>query len=199
MGKNSFLPDNFEMPQSGGGDNYMKFSDGETRFRIISKPIFGFLGWDGENKPHRFKMGDTYDAKAFREKPKYFWAMIVWNYDKARPQVLEITQRSVIDEIVKLNNDAEWGAPWGYDIKVSRSGQKLETKYSVVPSPKKPISKEIKENAAEWKIELSNLYTNDDPFVEVPKSYQAATDEKPSAEQQIVDSSDDDGDDDLPF
>ena len=36
-----FLPDNYEAPQGGGG--YMKFQKGDNKFRIVGKPIIGWL------------------------------------------------------------------------------------------------------------------------------------------------------------
>lgn len=191
--KNSFLPDNYEPPTGGGGDNYMKFLDGTTRFRCISKPIMGTLGWDNDNKPHRFRLGETVNASDFREKPKHFWALVAWNYDLQRPQILEITQQTVIKAITELNNDSDWGAPWNYDLKVTRKGQKMETEYSVNPSPKKKIAQDIRDAVADWEIDLEMLFDGDDPFVKIPESIQEIADEINDPE------TDQDDDDDLPF
>lgn len=193
---NSFLPDNYEPPKGGGGDHYMKFQDGTTRFRVISKPIMGTLGWDNENKPHRFRMGEKINASDFREKPKHFWALIAWNYDLERPQILEITQQTVITAITELNNDSDWGAPWNYDLKVTRKGQKLETEYSVNPSPKKKISQDIRDAVADWEIDLELLFDGDDPFVKIPDNMGSV--ESEMAELN-ADDQDQDTDDDLPF
>ncbi len=186
----SFLPDNYEPPKSGGGDNYMKFQDGTTRFRAISKPIMGTLGWDNDSKPHRFRMGETADGE-WREKPKHFWALVVWNYEIERPQILEITQQSVIRAIVELNNDSDWGAPWNYDLKVTRKGQKLETEYSVIATPKKKIPQLIRDAVSDWEIDLEMLFDGDDPFVKIPDNVETIDDMNPDQ--------DDDGADDLPF
>lgn len=188
----SFLPDNYEPPKSGGGDNYMKFVDGVTKFRCISKPIMGTLGWDNDNKPHRFRLGETVNAADFREKPKHFWALIAWNYDLQRPQILEIAQQSVIGAIVELNNDSDWGAPWNYDLKVTRKGQKLETEYSVNPSPKKKISQAIRDAVSDWEIDLEMLFDGDDPFVKIPDQVQ-------EIENEMSETNDQDETDDLPF
>ena len=48
-----FLPEGYEAPQGTG--NYMKLQSGENKFRILSKPIIGWLDWK-DNKPHRFRM-----------------------------------------------------------------------------------------------------------------------------------------------
>ena len=193
---NSFLPENYEPPKGGGGNNYMKFQDGTTRFRVISKPVMGSLAWDNENKPHRFRM-DEKPAGEWREKPKHFWALVVWNYELERPQILEITQQSVIQAITNLNNDPDWGAPWNYDLKVTRKGQKLDTEYSVNPSPKKKISQAIRDAVADWEIDLDLLFDGDDPFVSVPDGFNESGD----AENEFADANEvgQDDDDDLPF
>tara|TARA_R110000796_G_scaffold63139_1_gene145497 strand:- start:5369 stop:5977 length:609 start_codon:yes stop_codon:yes gene_type:complete len=189
--KNAFLPDNYEPPKGGGGDNYMKFVDGTTRFRCISKPIMGTLAWDMENKPKRFRLGEKTDG-TWKDKPKHFWALVAWNYDLQRPQVLEITQQTVIAAITELNNDSDWGAPWNYDLKVVRKGQKLETEYSVNPSPKKKISQEIRDAVSDWEINLELLFDDADPFVSIPDSVV-------QMDNEIDDTDDEQGDDDLPF
>jgi hypothetical protein len=193
---NSFLPANYEPPTSGGGDHYMKFVDGTTRFRVISKPIMGTLGWDTENKPHRFRLGESVDG-TWKEKPKHFWALIAWNYDLERPQILEITQQTVIKAITELNNDSDWGSPWNYDLKVTRKGQKMDTEYSVNPSPKKKISQEIRDNVADWEIDLELLFDGDDPFVKTPDNVGSLESDMSDMNDQGDD--DQDGDDDLPF
>ena len=39
--KDQFLPTSYEVPNKPG--NYMKFADGENRFRVLASPI---LGWE---------------------------------------------------------------------------------------------------------------------------------------------------------
>ena len=71
----NFLPEGYNLPESNG--NYLKFSQGETRFRIISNPITGYVVWvdeAGSRKPLRYRsapavMPDNSDGKA-----KHFWA-----------------------------------------------------------------------------------------------------------------------------
>lgn len=65
--------------------NYMKFKEGENRFRILSEAITGYEYFSTEKKPIR-------SAKPFAEFPSdiksggkinYFWAFIVYNYQDA--------------------------------------------------------------------------------------------------------------------
>lgn len=159
---NDFLPDDYETPALGGG--YMKLKDGDNKLRILSKPIIGWLDWD-DKKPLRFRM------KFKPEKPiradqaiKHFWAFIVYNYADKEVQILEITQATVQKAIEHLSKDEEWGAPYHYDIKITKTGKDKETKYAVVPSPKKALTDEQMSMALAKPCNLDALFSNDDPW-----------------------------------
>lgn len=159
---NDFLPDGYEMPTNGNG--YMKLKDGENKFRILSKPIIGWEDWK-DNKPIRFTFKNKPEKPINPDKKiKHFWAMIVWNYNEQAIQILQITQSSIQKSIQDLINDADWGKPYGYDIKIIRKGEKMETEYSVNPSPHKPISEEIKDAFFDKPIYLEALFDGSDPF-----------------------------------
>jgi len=157
----SFLPENYETPQGGG--SYMKLQQGDNKLRILSKPIIGWLDWK-DKVPHRFTM------KAKPEKPlgeqaiKHFWAMIVFDYADQSVKILEITQSTIQKAIEDLAKNEDWGSPHEYDIKITKKGQDKQTEYSVMPSPKKPLSEEIKKAATDKPINLEALYKNGDPF-----------------------------------
>lgn len=160
---NGFLPDNYEAPS--GSDNYLKLQNGENKFRILSKPIIGWLDWK-DKKPHRFQM------QAKPEKPfdpakaiKHFWAFLVFDYSDQKVKILELTQSGIQKSITNLSKDDEWGAPFTYDLKINKKGVELDTEYSVTPSPKKDLSDEIKKAALEKPCNLEALYSGSDPWV----------------------------------
>lgn len=189
MKNTNFLPQGYEQPQSSGGNHYLKLQKGETRFRVISKPIVGTLAWSNDNKPHRFRMGEPVDGD-WKEKPKHFWAMVVFNYELNQPQILEISQATIIESMVSLINDDEWGAPFSYDLKIKRTGEKMETSYNVSPSPKKALTPELKKAFEGWEIKLENLFSGDDPFISVPQKaeqpdVEPMVDEKPGEETDL--------------
>lgn len=171
MSNNDFLPADYEAPASGG--NFMKFADGENKFRILSKPIVGWLDWK-EKKPYRFTMKNKPEKPMEKGPIKHFWAFIVWNYASESVQVLEVTQQTVQTSIANLSKDEEWGAPFEYDLKVTRKGKDLDTEYSVVPSPKKALSEEIKKAALDKPCYLEALFTGSDPWVVTDKSTELA-------------------------
>lgn len=167
----AFLPDNYEAPA--GSNSYMKLQDGENKVRILSKPIIGWLDWK-DKTPHRFRM-NARPEKPLTDKPiKHFWAFLVWNYSANAVQILEITQSTIQKSIQDLSKDDEWGAPFFYDIKITRKGKDLATEYSVTPSPKKDLSDEIKKAALDKPAYLDALYDGADPWIVTDKSTEYA-------------------------
>jgi hypothetical protein len=157
-----FLPQGYETPK--GNSSYMKLEKGDNKFRIMSKPLLGWVDWD-DKKPVRFKMADKPTAPIDPKKPlKHFWAMIVWDYKAEQVRILELTQNSIQSAIKGLVNDADWGAPYSYDIKVVRTGDGMDTEYQVNPVPHKPMSNEMMNAFIAKPIQLDLLITGEDPF-----------------------------------
>ena len=167
----TFLPDNYQPPAASGG-NYTKLSQGKTTLRILGDStqgtaIFGWLGWtdsDGKRQPHRSV--DKPPAGKFKEKPKHFWAFLVWNHEAECVQIYEVVQRGIQDALRELINDPDWGDLKRYDVAIQRDGEGLDTSYTVMPKPKSELAaaavEVIKENIP--RINLAALYTGDDPF-----------------------------------
>lgn len=164
-----FLPDDYEIPAS--ISNYMKLEDGTNRFRILSPAIIGWEYWteDAEGR-HPIRVKDKGTATPPNgETLKHFWAFKVWNYQTQSLQVLELTQKTLHIAIKGFAADPDWGSPLGYDIVITKEGEKLKTKYSVIPKPAKPLAKEIKDELTDWVCNLDALFSGDDPF-ELPDS-----------------------------
>lgn len=168
MSDKPFLDANYEVPQKSG--NYMKFQDGENRFRVLSSPILGWETWstgqDGTRKPIRRPMDKPFSLVEIEdeENVKHFWAMPVWNYAEEKIQILEVTQKGIQKSIRALSRDEDWGSPVNYDIVVTKSGQKLETEYEVKPKPAKKLDPGITQLYTDTFIDLKALYRGDDPF-----------------------------------
>jgi len=160
---NDFLPQDYEAPKNGG--NYMKLQKGENRFRILAKPILGWLDWK-DNKPLRFRMPSKPNPIDPKKPVRHFWAMIVFDCIEEKIKILEITQSTIQGAIQNLSKDADWGSPMGYDIKIVKSGEGMETEYAVNPVPHKPIPDLAKKLLAEQSINLEALYDGADPFGE---------------------------------
>lgn len=157
-----FLPDDYEAPKSSG--NYMKLQDGENKIRILSAPVLGWEDWI-EKKPIRFPFDKKPTKSNDPKKPvRHFWAMIVWNYNEEKIQILQITQATIRSNIETLCKDEDWGAPYFYDIKIIRKGEGVDTEYMVNPLPHKEIAAKVIEAFKEKPIRLEALFDDADPF-----------------------------------
>jgi hypothetical protein len=164
---NDFLPNDYEAPQGGG--NYLKLQKGDNKFRVLSKPIIGWVDWK-DQKPFRFPMKQK-PEKPLTDKPiKHFWAFLVYDYADSQVKIIEITQATIQKSIADLSKDEEWGAPFEYDIKISKKGEDLKTEYSVTPSPKKPLTAEQKQAALDKPCYLEALFSGADPWIVTDKS-----------------------------
>jgi len=168
-----FLPAVESRPvrSSGGGGNYFRPQDGKNKVRILSDATLGYVYWNNQNKPVRSieHPGNPQDIRLSDKtgKPesiKYFWAMVVWDYAKEQLAIWEVTQVSIQDQIEAFADNDEWGHPNGYDITISRSGANLDTKYTVQPSPAKPVAKDIMTAYKDAAINLNALLSGANPF-----------------------------------
>lgn len=166
---NSFLPDGYEVPKQSGGA-YMKLKQGANKFRILSAPIIGWEYWTQERKPVRAKERWStipVDADISGERgwnPKHFWAFVVWNFEDKQVQILQLTQSTILSALQELVQSEEWGDPRHYSITINRKGEKLDTEYSVVPSPAKETPPDILKQYQDKKINLNALYEGKNPF-----------------------------------
>jgi len=169
---NTFLPADYKTPS--GNDKYMKFEAGDNKIRILTAPIIGYELWIA-GKPKRIPMNSKWtpeeingaDINTFTGKkktPVHFWAMAIWNFKAERIQILQINQLKIQGSITALNMDADWGSPLDYDIVINKTGEKTDTKYNVIPKPKKALSEDIKTALKETPVNLNALFSGDDPF-----------------------------------
>lgn len=160
----SFLPENYEQPASGG--RYTKLDVGETRIRIISNSIVGWLGWTTDNKPLRDKSKELITrVDNLKDSPRHFWAFLVWNFKTEQIEIMEITQRSIQNAIMKLYKSDDWGDPKGYDITINKEGEGMKTEYHIQGAPKSKFNAEkVKDAFASAPVNLQAILTGDDPF-----------------------------------
>jgi hypothetical protein len=165
------LPDGYTPPKSSG--SYMKLVQGTNEFRILSPIKVGWEVWvdeDGKRRPVRsIKREELVEYQTAKNKIKFFWVMAVWNYNDEQVQVLEITQSNIRTPLEELEGNKKWGDLRGYDIAVKRTGEGLDTEYSVIPSPAEKVDAKILEEYKKMTINLDALYTGDNPFEGKPK------------------------------
>lgn len=166
----SFIPSGAEAPKSEG--KYLKPIEGSIKFRVVSPMIFGYIYWTNDKKPVRLKAmpknkpeniqlnaDDSYSIN-------HFWAFSVIDRNDLGGviKILEITQNGVKRAIEEYLQNPDWANPFDYDITITGKGSGLERRYTVQPSPHKPLTAEEKKLVAETKINLNALYEGKDPF-----------------------------------
>lgn len=162
----SFLPKDYEAPKNMNGGSYMRLEDGDNKFRILSEAITGYEVWTVDNKPLRYRDYPKSMPANIRPdtKVKHFWAFVVWNYKAEQVQILEITQSSIRDQIHEYYKMEEYGEPMGYDIKITRKGEGLDTEYTVQAFPPKAMAGNITAAYEAKKINLDALFDGGNPF-----------------------------------
>ncbi len=159
----TFLPTDYSIPNE---SNYMRFEQGANKFRVLSTAIIGWEWWEETKEGRRPKRVRTWkEAVSQGQEPlKHFWAFVVWNYASNKVQILEITQKSIMRVINDYVSNPDWGLPQGYDLTVKKTGDGLETEYSVIASPHKPTPTEATLEYKDTVINLEALFEGKDPF-----------------------------------
>ena len=199
---------NIQPSPSGGTGNYYRFTQGENKFRIVGSSdteppgfIQGMIGWgediEGGRKPFRWRMGE--DApRDFAEKPREFFAFLVWNYEEACVQILELTQAGLKSELITLAEDKEWGDPRKFDIAVIRNGEGIETSYVMTPKPHKKLDATAVAMIMATTVNLEALYDGGDPFDDAPVAT-PATPAKPAELEEPEVEEEEEGEVENPF
>mgnify|MGYP001592665758 CR=1 FL=1 len=166
---NFFPSADYKVPST---SNYMKFSEGENTFRILSSAVIGWEYWTEDNKPIRSKIALTKipdDIKMDENgdiQVNHFWAFTVWNYEEKRIQILELTQKGVMKTMQGYIKNEKWGQPNGYDFVITKTGSGMATKYATSVNPHSEIPEDAKEAFLAKKINLEALFDGSDPFTD---------------------------------
>lgn len=163
-----FLPEGYESLRT--EKNYLQLSklkDGDTKLRIVMKPIAGWIDWV-DKKPIRYRPNEKPRKSHNPEQPlKAFWACYVWDYSKEDLFVLEITQKTIQKTLVDLGSDPDWGDLTSFDVKIKKEGSGMETKYALTAIPHKPISEQIKQALKDNPVRLEALFEGGDPWLDL--------------------------------
>tara|TARA_A100001515_G_scaffold128955_1_gene115452 strand:+ start:1211 stop:1717 length:507 start_codon:yes stop_codon:yes gene_type:complete len=157
----------YNLPTS-GESSYLKFSQGENRFRILAPPVTGYQYWQDDRAPIRIK---TASEAPQGEKIKHFWQVLV--YSGGAVKILDITQATVQSKLLELDRNSEWGNLLDYDVIVTRSGEGMDTTYSVTPCPKSKLDS----NVADLLKTFREDYNPEEVFKSTP-SAESAKEEK---------------------
>ena len=167
-----FLPTNYEEPQTAGG-NYLRLEAGETaKVRVMSpSPLLGWEVWtedvEGRKCHRREYTHEGFDALTAltTDRAKHFWSLVAWDYALRKLKIWHITQKTIKDALTALTKSNDWGDPVNYDLRVTRTGEGMKTKWGISPVPPvAPPPTEAIELLQSSPIRLERLLTGDDPF-----------------------------------
>lgn len=166
-----FLPNNYEAPET--GNEFYKLKKWKNKFRVVSECLVGYEHWSEEEVNWEIKKKPNRTEKPTgEENEKHFRAFCVYDYEEERIKILVVTQKSIQENIANILQ-IEWKEDiTKYDLYVNRTGDWLETKYTVSNwDTEQELSDEIKEatNLA-WKVDLDILYKWGYPIAESIKS-----------------------------
>lgn len=185
------LSKNAQAAVAGGGAylNPSKVSSGSSvRFCLLSdEPLEFYEVWaegpDNKAKPFRFESEPSPDDMALAfgdytrrmnregtgvEPVKFALALPVYNYETARVEILQLSQKSLIRELDAVSQMEDYADITAIDFQLGKEGSGLSTEYKLTPVPrKKGADKDI---AAAWEdtrsagFDLSRLLEGGDPF-----------------------------------
>ena len=165
------LPKDIKIPKS--QSQFMKFQEGQNKFRVLSDVVFGWEGWKN-NKPFRHE-GEVCKIKPEqvdlnqngRPNINYFWALVVYNYKEKKVQVLEITQKTIMNVLYEYEQKEEYGDLKGYDVEITKKKEAGDkTTYTTIAMPPKVLLKEIKEEYEKTDVNLSKIFEGEYPIEE---------------------------------
>jgi hypothetical protein len=144
--------------------------EGEKRFRFFGQGITGFSGWTTDKKLLRWELKPTElpsnlaPDKSGRVGVKRFIASVVYDYEAEEFKIIEITQRRLMEQLFKYIKDEDYGDPTLYDVKINKTGQGIDTDYSLIASPPRVPAKEVLAAYKDVYCNLRALFDSDDPW-----------------------------------
>jgi hypothetical protein len=142
--------DNVKIESSNSSD-FLKFKDGDNRFRIVSEPVERKVHFDKQNKPHDCEGADC-DMCRMGVRRKQGWLFNCIDRADGKGKLVELGV-SVMSALKKLRESEDWNfedMPH-YDLTVNRKGTGLETEYMLTPNFPKPLTPKEEEIVAAMK------------------------------------------------
>ena len=145
---NTFLPDDYDLPVGSGG-LYYKLQSGTNEVRILGPAVTGYEWWVDREVT---RVNDVSKVPTGQDH-KHFWMVPVSANGSDDVQVWTITQATIQGAIRDLFKNKQWGDPVGYNLTVKKTGQNLDTQYSVVPNPKTKLDSSVASAYKAWEKE----------------------------------------------
>lgn len=161
----SFLPENFELDK--WQSSYTNIWEWDVRIRILSDSLTGYQYYNTDNKPVRSKdkpewtpsdIGKNKFDHTKDNKIVQFISFVVWNYNTKQIEVCTIDKKTVIEQIWGLYMDTDFWDPKWYDIKIKKTWEGNDTKYTVLPWKIEETSDDIKTQYINKNVDLEKLF-----------------------------------------
>lgn len=170
----NFFPDEVNVEST---SRYTKLNQGKTQLRILSAPLFFNETWntDGSGKriPARLPLTEKFQPQDLGPDGfKTCMAVKVYNHNEGSIQIWQVTQKTILKAIKEYSQNPLYGRPQNYDLVISKQGQAMTTKYSVIANPPAPLNEAIAKLDAESPVQLENLLVNADPFKVEEKTFE---------------------------
>jgi hypothetical protein len=174
----NFFDPNYQLPNQ--KDQFLKFTAGTNKFRFIGLPVTGyeyFVKLEDktmkltrlEKNPFTFEELAMLPPSKPGQKPQYFMACCVYDYNSDSFKILSLTQIGLLKSIREYINNPDYGVQIeGYDFTVTKKGEGIKTEYSIIPSPPKPLAKAIAERAKTLQYDLNKLFDDEYPADSFP-------------------------------
>jgi hypothetical protein len=181
-------------PKESGGGSYLNASSiedgGNVRFSILSEqPLEGFEVWftkTGGGMTKRItpewpdaellsqlenQVGGTVTERDGRKAIKPCSAFAVYDYEAEAVRVFSANQKSLLAELTRLFSDEDYSDLSEWDVKVTRTGKDLDTRYHAVMVPTKRSNTKVAQavinawdEACSNGFDLEALYDGGNPF-----------------------------------
>jgi len=163
-------------------DQFLKLKEGANKVRFLADHLVCFEIFvemtDDTNqkqiKPLRKSEPFTSEElshlvlKDKKEKQKLTLIQLVYDYSDEEFKFLSIGQNSILTALKEYSQNPDYGNPTNYDITISRKGQNLETEYTFMPSPPKPLDKAVKARSKNLNFDLTKLLDGQYPADNYP-------------------------------
>ena len=145
---NEFLSGVQDKPMESAGSFFFKPENGSTTVRLVTKPFQFYSIWTEELPGERAKLAhrkfdQLMEHQTADEKVKLTWGLVVWNYAEGKLMAWELTQKTIINQLITLANAGT--SMMDRDLTIIRSGEKLQTKYQIVPAAPSEVEPAIAE------------------------------------------------------